>query len=525
VAGAAVAEERTAQDAGPHLGARIDPRLVTAMVVLVAMGLSLALGLHDLAGRPLSQDEASSFTDALAPDYSRLTALGGDFIVYFLLLRGVVDLFGSSLIAVRLPSVLAGVAVIPIVFLIGNRLGGQRVGRFACLLSAISLPAVFWQQNARAYSLGALLVAGSMLAFLVMIETPSPIARYAYVGVTIIACYTLSMACLVLPAQMFALALGTPRRAHWRTTVPPIGVVVLGCIPLALLSHHVGSAPISWIPRPTPGSLVMTARMLVSAADANGPPTTSPIAVALAIVSLAACAIGSALLIVRARRGRFSDPARAAALCGLWLVTPPLAAYAVSLAITTHIYLDRYFVMDLPAAALLLAIVLGALAPRAVAYLAIALLAAARLAMIPSSFDAPDEISQAAAYILANSRPGDCITFNTPQAPTTEGIASELAYYQAHAPAGEHLPLPALPPFSWEAAASASFVMPTDSETFTTVMATCKRLWFAVEPPSRGQIPWYRLQIGYFVREGWPLRASVIFPSVYVALVGPSTRT
>lgn len=65
----------------------------------------------------------------------------------YLVSRLVDHVFGSGITSIRYVSVLAGVLTVPIVFCIGRRLVSTRVGIYPCVLSAISLPMVVWQQN------------------------------------------------------------------------------------------------------------------------------------------------------------------------------------------------------------------------------------------------------------------------------------------------------------------------------------------------------------------------------------------
>lgn len=204
----------------------------------------------------------------------------------------------------------------------------------------------------------------------------------------------------------------------------------------------------------------------------------------------------------------------------LWLTLPPLAAFAFSTLTSTHVYLDRYFLMDLPAAAVVLAAAVDAVRPAAVACVLLAVVAGARLAMIPSTYVEPDELSQAARVVLSGARSGDCITFDIPQTATTQGIATELEWYWAHGPADRVLPQPVFPPFSWSAAQRASFVEGSSSQTLTDVRASCRRVWFLVEPLPPGALPVYAMDV-LWLGHGWPILVDRLLPEVRVLLVGP----
>jgi hypothetical protein len=186
----------------------------------------------------------------------------------------------------------------------------------------------------------------------------------------------------------------------------------------------------------------------------------------------------------------------------------------------THIYVDRYFLMDFPAAALLLGMALDRLRPPLVAWAAVLVLTVGRFALIPPSYGVPNELGQAASFVLAQAAPGDCITFDVPQTQTTEGVVSEFAYYAAHARRGQVLPRAVLPPLSWTSV-PATYVEPPDRQQFSAVRASCRRLWFGIEHPATGQVPFYALDVNWFQRHGWHIVVNQLFPGMRIVLVGP----
>jgi predicted membrane-bound mannosyltransferase len=84
---------------------------------------------------------------------------------YYVLLWGWVKLFGQGESAVRALSVVVGVALVGLVYLIGHRLFGPRVGWLAALCAAISPFQVQYSQEVRMYILVAFLGAGATYAF------------------------------------------------------------------------------------------------------------------------------------------------------------------------------------------------------------------------------------------------------------------------------------------------------------------------------------------------------------------------
>ena len=126
--------------------------------MIVVTGLALALCLIDLGGRSLWLDEFHSAFLARAQGESlwhSITSDGGNMIGYYAFLHAWVLAFGWGPLALRLPSAFAA-ALVPVVFLLGRKAGGPRVGLVATLLVAVSPPLVVWAQQARGYSIAGL---------------------------------------------------------------------------------------------------------------------------------------------------------------------------------------------------------------------------------------------------------------------------------------------------------------------------------------------------------------------------------
>lgn len=90
----------------------------------------------------------------------------GDFHppLYYLLLKLWTDIFGYSEIALRMPSVIAGVLTLPAVYLVSRKWFGERVALLSALFLAINPLAVYYSQEARMYALAMMLIAWSFWA-------------------------------------------------------------------------------------------------------------------------------------------------------------------------------------------------------------------------------------------------------------------------------------------------------------------------------------------------------------------------
>ncbi len=65
-------------------------------------------------------------------------------ILYYLPIYATTSMFGASLAALRMSSALVGVFTIPLMFLLGNRLGGKQMGLLAALLLALDTLHIGW---------------------------------------------------------------------------------------------------------------------------------------------------------------------------------------------------------------------------------------------------------------------------------------------------------------------------------------------------------------------------------------------
>ncbi|MGQ9600143.1 MAG: glycosyltransferase family 39 protein [Anaerolineae bacterium] len=132
-----------------------DRRLFVGFV----MGLALALRLIGLGFQPLWWDEGWSlyFAASDLPSLAAQTAVDIHPPLYYLLLHGWIAAWGPGVISVRLLSVLIGVATVPLLYRVGARCIGERGGRWAALLLAVSPFHIYYSQEVRMYGLVTLL--------------------------------------------------------------------------------------------------------------------------------------------------------------------------------------------------------------------------------------------------------------------------------------------------------------------------------------------------------------------------------
>ena len=132
----------------------------------------------------LWMDEALSINIARLPFLDIPAALRRDGAppLYYWLLHFWISVFGDSDIAVRSLSSIASVLTLPVVWLVGRRLGGRRAAWGSAFILAVNPFAIRYATEARMYALVALEVGLGLLAALRALERPSA-GRLAWVAV------------------------------------------------------------------------------------------------------------------------------------------------------------------------------------------------------------------------------------------------------------------------------------------------------------------------------------------------------
>jgi mannosyltransferase len=166
--------------------------------------------------------------------------------LWYLLAWVDVRLFGDGALALRLPSALAGIATVPVVWAIGNALSGRRAALIGAAIVAVNPLFVWYSQEARAYGLFVFFAALAMLCFVRLLREP---------GATRAAWFALSGA-LALLTHYFAVFLLIPmvllllrERSVRRAALPAAaGLAVVGLALLPLISAQGGHGT-QWIGR------------------------------------------------------------------------------------------------------------------------------------------------------------------------------------------------------------------------------------------------------------------------------------
>ncbi len=193
------------------------PLTLGAVLVVAA-----ALRLWHLGTKPLWFDEAWTVFIARQPleEIPRLLRLYDTHPpLYYLLIHFWTGLFGTGEVSVRLPGVLASVAVVAGTFYLAQRVAGPRVAFLAAAFLAISPFQITAAQEARTYPFITLFGVGAAYALWRATDDGQPRYWLAYAGCLTLAIYTHHFSLLLVPA-FGAYVLSLPQaRAAWKRWV------------------------------------------------------------------------------------------------------------------------------------------------------------------------------------------------------------------------------------------------------------------------------------------------------------------
>ncbi|MHB8234797.1 MAG: glycosyltransferase family 39 protein [Solirubrobacteraceae bacterium] len=154
--------------------------------------------------------------------------------------------FGDGALALRLPSALAGVLTVPVVWAIAQQLAGRRAALVAAAIVAVNPLFVWYSQEARAYGLFVLMSALAMLCFVRALDDPSRgrLAAFALAGALALLTHYFAVFLLVPMALWLALD-GRARRA----TLLALGALAAVGLALLPLISAQGGHGTQWIGR------------------------------------------------------------------------------------------------------------------------------------------------------------------------------------------------------------------------------------------------------------------------------------
>ena len=153
--------------------------------------------------------------------------------------------FGYGETGLRSLSAVCGVLLVPVVYGAGARLMSRRAGVIGAALAACSPLLIWYSQEARSYSMLALLTGVSLLAFAYARSSPTPRVLAAWVVASALALATHYYAVLAVVPEAVWLVWSFRSRRPVQIAVGVVGLCGLGLIPLAISQHGTGRG--NWI--------------------------------------------------------------------------------------------------------------------------------------------------------------------------------------------------------------------------------------------------------------------------------------
>ena len=176
-----------------------EPSSRRILLLILVIGFAVRLSVLD---RPMGFDEADTFDYFASRNYFSLLTdytAPNNHILHTVFVRASYLLFGDSPSALRLPALLAGLAVMPLTFIAGCRLLGQQVAYLATALTAVHPALIHYSVDARGYSAVAAFTLVVFLAAASMRQRRSIFSWLLFVTAGVLGMFT-------IPAMLYSLA-------------------------------------------------------------------------------------------------------------------------------------------------------------------------------------------------------------------------------------------------------------------------------------------------------------------------------
>lgn len=430
--------------------------------------------------------------------------------LYNLLLHFWIQIFGPSETSVRMPSALAGLATIPVMYAVGMRTLGRRAGLFAAGLLAISPYHVWYSQEAKMYSIAVLLTLVSTAFFVEALRRNERRWWIGYVVVTTLAFYFHVTTVLIFAAQS-AFFLVTWRRwsGRHRAWLISVGALTLPYVPIALwVGRVLLNGANQWQPKVTLWQMtqieatkfaVNRAKDLVT--EARGRLIYGS-AAAIGVVTMGVLGWGSDNRSIKVERRWI--------LCFAMLVVLPVLMFFV-VTFKQPFFNDRYLIMALPFYLLLVAAGLRGLESRIWPLALILCAALVAYAWMPlrdinrSNLSQKENWRAAYQYVAQRAEPNDLLLIHPGYLITTYDYYAELDPALAKLKAGT------IPSFNVQGFDAHQMAIWVRNE------APGERVWL-IQNPDRvpGDDPHHELQ--HWLESGGPPLDHYVFNGVDVAL-------
>jgi mannosyltransferase len=346
----------------------------SGLLLCSIVALGAALRLYELGGKSFWLDEIASVVIARMPGNSFWWWLWhdeGNMALYYVMLRPWLQIhLGEA--TVRLLSVLPGIASIPMMYLLGARLFGRRIGLLAALFLALSTCSVVYSQEARGYSWLLLGVITSTYLFARLIAGP----RYAialWYGLAAGATFYFHYFGLLVPlAHALSLVALPEGRLPWKQLLLAGVMMTALAAPVLWMIHIQPVRHLDWVQKPSLLELYHLGVFLAAESGKGVGPALLALELVLVGIFLRAMAVSRGLKFARSLKNGepcgtpegvpFQIPAEnefanwSYALVASGLFTPVVITLLVSL--VRPVFFHRFLIICLPA--WLLAVAVGA---------------------------------------------------------------------------------------------------------------------------------------------------------------------
>ncbi|MDG4823050.1 glycosyltransferase family 39 protein [Asanoa sp. WMMD1127] len=239
--------------------APLAPAVLTVLIVGVQLGRA-----------PLWRDELATWSAAGRPLPDLWRMLGGIDAVsgpYYVFLHGWIALFGDSVVALRLPSLLAMAGAAALTTQLGTRLFGARAGLVAGLLFAVVPSTSRYGQEARGYAFAALFAVLATLLLVRAVDRPTG-WRFVGYGLALLGLGLCNVVGLLVVAGHAAAAIGIRRAVIGFAAT--VGTVAVLLSPLLWRGRGQQDAQLNWVPKPGLADLVDLPGSVLQAAAVGG---------------------------------------------------------------------------------------------------------------------------------------------------------------------------------------------------------------------------------------------------------------
>jgi 4-amino-4-deoxy-L-arabinose transferase-like glycosyltransferase len=295
---------------------------------------------------------------------------------------------------VRLPAAIFGIASIPLIYLVGRKLVGERPALASAAILAFSPTHVYYSQEARSYTMTIFLVLVSSWFFVRAVEQNRERDWALWTLFGVLAVYSHYFAALVLVAQACSLFFRKKPTPWWPMVLHGLAILAIAAPGLTYVLRVPPQAmTFPWMPKPTPKQLLHLALFLGGSGE--------KFLLSLILWIAAVIAI---------RRERTNEPIRywRGMLVISWAVVPVLLNALASL--RHPVFVQRYMIFSLPGTVMLAGRGMGALPRKHVGFWLVVALCVTSIPTLVLGYRKPrEDWRNATNVILASAQPDDAV--------------------------------------------------------------------------------------------------------------------